>query len=229
MPDRLHDLRSPEQCTAVFIDPVDTFSAIYSLASFGRERFIAGGARHSLLKIFDLRMPGGKLYYATDLDPCSSHSKGRQMECFANVKQYPICCQYHYDARYNRPNTNVFLSEFKGSNYHRRQQDSPVYSLSSPSPCSPTFFAGVEGKILQIDVVSIMDRHPDPIFGYGLRHVSNRDSDLRMKWNPDSDVLCLPSYNQGHGNIDLMVQQQIGEIAPSRTELDERWKSSMAQ
>lgn len=37
-------------------------SAIYSLLPLGRERFVAGASRYAMIKIFDLRMPGGKVY-----------------------------------------------------------------------------------------------------------------------------------------------------------------------
>lgn len=221
---RLHDLRSPEKCVAVFSDPVDTFSPIYSLASFGRERFIAGGARFALLKIFDLRMPGGKLYHATDLDPCPSPSTRCQPDYFSHAKLKSGYCQYHYDARHHRPDTNVFMNDFQADHRYSRRPDSPIYSLSSPSPYSPTFFVGLEERVLQIDVVSIMDRHPDPIYRYGPKTTQNRDFDLRMKWNPHSNVLCLTSYEQTRGNIDLVVQQRVREMTQYKMGIDERWR-----
>ena len=168
-------------------------------------------------------MPGGKLYYATDIDPCSPRSIRTHPDCLTHVERKQACCRYHYKARHHRPNTNIYMRDHRTGSNHQRQQDSPIYSLSSPSPCSPTFFVGVEESVLQIDVVSIMDRHPDPIFRDGPKNTMNQDLDLRMKWNPHSDVLCLPSYEQTHGKINLVVQKQIGKIARSTVGLDERW------
>lgn len=224
---RLHDLRSPEPCVTVFTDLVDTFSPIYSLESFGRERFIAGGARHALLKIFDLRLPGGKLYHATDLDPCSSRSTRSRSGSFSHTERKADCCQYHYDARHNCTNTNIFIGDYELGHRFSRQQTSPIYSLSSPSPCSPTFFVGIEQRILQIDAVSIMDRHPDPIFRNGPKQGANQDSHLRMKWNPHLDVISLTSYEQKHGSVDLNVQQRVGDIRGSGVGIDERWQSRL--
>ncbi|SLM35962.1 WD40/YVTN repeat-like-containing domain [Lasallia pustulata] len=95
---RQHDTRAPNPTTALYADPIDGASPIYSLLALGRERFIAGGARHSILKIFDLRMPGGKAYYAADLEACSppTHSNA-------------LCCDYHYQGRYDRRDWNIFL------------------------------------------------------------------------------------------------------------------------
>ncbi|MCJ1263689.1 hypothetical protein MMC22_003559 [Lobaria immixta] len=219
---RLHDLRSPEPFTAVFSDIVDTSSAIYSLASFGRERFIVGGSQHCLLKIFDLRLPGGKVYYAADLDSCSSDPpRGPGMTD-------PTCCQYHRDSRAKFRDCSIFLHprHVRGHQISRRDGMSPVYSLSSPSACSPTFFAGIEGKVLELDVVSVMDHHPDPIFGSGPKNTGNRVLDLRRKWDPQSEILSLPLYEQLEGNINLRMQRGVGSVGPSRKGWDERWPST---
>lgn len=188
--------------------------------SFGRERFIVGGSQHCLLKIFDLRLPGGKLYYAADLDPCSSDSpRGTGMARSS-------CCQYHCDSRANCPGCSTFLHTRYVRGYEsRRDRMSPVYSLSSPSPCSPTFFAGIEGKVLELDVVSVMDQHPDPIFRSGPKNTGDRTLDPRRKWDPQSEVLNLPLYEQLEGNINLRTQRGVGDIGPSTKGWDERWPS----
>lgn len=93
---------------------------------------------------------------------------------------------------------------------------SPVYSLSSPSSCSPTLFAGLEGNILELNIVSVMDRHPDPIFTFGPK-------DTRKKWDPYSDVLSCSLYEQRDSNINLRKQRRVGETGPSKKGWDDRW------
>ncbi|KAK3683252.1 hypothetical protein LTR37_020395, partial [Vermiconidia calcicola] len=61
---RLHDLRSNREVEKIYTDPTDD-SAIYSLLPRGQETLIAGTSRHSLLKIFDLRL-GAKAYSYLD-------------------------------------------------------------------------------------------------------------------------------------------------------------------
>ncbi|KAA6410799.1 MAG: hypothetical protein FRX48_05109 [Lasallia pustulata] len=155
---RQHDTRAPNPTTALYTDSIDGASPIYSLLALGRERFIAGGARHSILKIFDLRMPGGKAYYAADLEACSppTHSNA-------------LCCDYHYQGRYDRRDWNIFLHP-PGPGFDklgRRSAESPVYSLSAPAASAPWFYAGVEGAVVQFEMVGMMDRFPDPVFGFG--------------------------------------------------------------
>ena len=65
----LHDLRAPTPFVQTYSDPLDAASAIYSLHPLGRERLLVGGARHNLLKIFDLRMSGGRVYSIPASEP----------------------------------------------------------------------------------------------------------------------------------------------------------------
>lgn len=57
---------------AEYKDPIDAQTPIYALHPLGHTRFLAGGARHCILKIFDLRMAtahGGSGGWATYLAP----------------------------------------------------------------------------------------------------------------------------------------------------------------
>ena len=206
---------------AFFTDVVDTFSAIYSIVSFGRERFVAGGARHSILKVFDLRMPGGKLYYAANLGSCSSatspsHSTETLHLPRSTYSEYRSNVSSHVD-------WNIFLNIPVGKSMDR-VSDSPVYSLSSPSPYSPSWYAGVEDNVLQVDMVSMMDRHHDPVFKHGPEATGNRDIDVVQKWNPGKDALCLPAYEQKSGNVSLHKQQRVGDVRGFKEDWDERWQ-----
>lgn len=216
----LHDLRSAKSITAVFRDPVDTFSPIYSLLPIGTERFVAGGARHSIIKVFDLRMPGGKLYHAADPEPCSGTSENRPRS-FKSEKRLS-CCEHHYDSKHKRRGWNVFLRP--NDNTNRRVTESPVYTLSRPSQCSPTFFAGVESTVLQIDMVSIMDEHPDPLFKHGQAKTGDKH-DVERKWDPRGNALCLPMYEHDTGPVNLIKQRKVEYTQGSIEGWDERWRS----
>ena len=190
---RLHDLRCADSVSATFEDPVD-FSPIYSLITFGHERFIAGGASNSLIKVFDLRLPGSKRYYAMDVQKCSDEGTD---------------------------GWNVFLGQ--GANQSRRGRsdaDSPVYSLSKPSELSPTFFAGIENRVLQIDLFSIMDKYPDPVHD---SFVNKSNAIPNHK-----DVHNLPMYQHPSDNepVKLRTQRRIGRYDGTIQGWDERWTTA---
>ena len=216
----MHDLRAPNSTSAVFRDPVDTFSPIYSLLPIGTERFVAGGARHSIIKVFDLRMPGGKLYHAADVNPCSpeKHKYLRQPK----QKSLFECCNYHHEAKHKRCDWNVFLN----MPFRRSRRDSPVYTLSRPSNCSPSFFAGIESHIVQLDIVSVLDQHPDSVFQNVPTKRNNR-GDVRHKWDLQEEAISLPMYEHVTGPVKLLKQQPRLEYSERsiRQGWDERWSS----
>lgn len=203
----------------MFRDPVDTFSPIYSLLPIGTERFVAGGARHSIIKIFDLRMPGGKLYHAADLEPCSDASHNRPRN-FKSGK-WLSCCEHHNSSRCRPSGWNVFLRPRENTN--RRISESPVYALSRPSQCSPTFFAGLESTVLQFDMVSIMDRYADPLYKYGIAKTADKH-EIERRWDPHGDVLCLPMYEHDTGPVKLIKQRKVEYAEGSIEGWDERWQ-----
>jgi len=222
---RLHDMRSPSSCTATYQDPIDNFSAIYSVLPLGRERFIAGGARHAIMKVFDLRMTGGKAYYSVDLAACAEATSRNPPT--PTPPGSGICCDFHYEHKYDRRDWNLFLNPRGPAFYRlgtRRSSESPVYSLSSPSACSPFVFAGIENNILQFDIMSMMDKHPDPVFKYGPKKTMSADTDVRRKWDPDRDVMRLAMYEQvPMGAMRLRVQAGVGDFDACVPGWDERW------
>ena len=206
---------------AVFRDPVDTFSPIYSLLPIGSERFVAGGARHTIIKIFDLSIPGDKLYHAADLDPCSLKTQS-SLKQPQEAKQL-ACCEYLQKANNMRRGWNVFLK----TPYPSPHRDSPVYSLSRPSQCSPSFFAGVENNVIQLDMISIIDQHPDPLFQNGpAKRYDQRD--VRRKWDLNESSIALPMYEHDDGPVELLKQREDVRFpnSPARPGLDERWVST---
>ncbi|MCJ1433052.1 hypothetical protein MMC27_002411 [Xylographa pallens] len=211
---KIHDLRSPDSHVVTFTDPVDTYSAVYSLLPIGRERFVAGGARHSIIKIFDFRMTGNRLYFAANAEACSADKADKTPRPLA-------CCQYHSDMKDDRPGYNVFLDP---SN-QRRRAESPVYSLASAAPYSPHIYAGLEGRVVQLDVVEVMDRFPDQAFG-GRNWTSGRaeGGDLRERYDPDQRALKLAALEHTTtGSLKLRVQAELGKRGENFKGWDGRW------
>ena len=223
---RLHDLRSPAPYIAIYNDPIDTFSAIYSLLPLGRERFVAGGARHTTMKVFDFRLPGGKAYYAVDVEPCSSSSTGQP----PTPAPKGVCCTYHYENKHNRRDYNVFLDQQQRlpSRTHyqfSRSGESPIYSLAASSAYSPCIYAGVEDNVIQIDIMSMMEKYPDPIYKYGAQCRAGNRSDRMAKYDPRGLVLNLALIEQTNG-AGMMLRSQA-PIGARNTQTipgwDERW------
>ena len=212
---KLHDLRSPLPLVQTYHDPIDVESAIYSLCSFGHERFVAGGARHAVLKVFDLRMPGGKTYYAADLDHCSPDPA---------LVSPDACCKYHEESRYS-PDYNLFLGQFRSAgDRHLSRGQSPVYSLSAASSFSSSIYAGLENNVLQIDLVSMMDRHPDTVFQPRGPWAGSRDSVIKARYNPNHDTLNLGAVEHTvDRGIKLLRQVAVGERIWNIKGWDERW------
>ena len=225
---RLHDLRSPSSHVAIYNDPIDNESAVYSLLSLGHERFLAGGARHAILKVFDLRLPGGKCYFSSSVDNCSSNTSRNPPTPIP--PKSPACCAYHYETIHDRRDWSVFLNPRGPAFYRlgtRRSTESPIYSLSAPSAYSPSIYAGVEDSVVQFDIVSMMNKHLDPVFKNSLAPPRKlaRDAQLRRKWDPDGEVLRLACYEQvAMGSMRLRVQTGVGDHEGGVVGWDERWQ-----
>ncbi|KAF2116361.1 hypothetical protein BDV96DRAFT_573904 [Lophiotrema nucula] len=237
---RLHDMRSPHGFETLFWD-VTNDSSIYSLATQGLERVVAGTSKHSMLKVFDLRFSGSHAYHVVPPSPRSNRQRSRFLD----------------DSQSTSPITggwNLFLSprntpRHKHPHPHStrppRTNDSPIYSLSIPSPNSPTLYAGLEGAIMSLDFLSVTDTHPDPLYSQIIERFPRSHSgkeegnvDVKRSYDPNDDVLNLGMYEQGDEKgvgMRLMVQESIGtnivEHARERKRdagkfagLDERWK-----
>lgn len=155
---RLHDTRSPEPWIASWYDSVDN-GQILSLATIGHERFVAGSDQNACLKTFDVRMPGERRYSYLDARPPQKSSSTNR------IKQNMIgrsCI--------DRRDFNAFLSVRKWRNEQLwdplplpRQHNGTdkytrsIYSLSIPSPTSPTIYAGIESHVVQVDFVGTDD------------------------------------------------------------------------
>ncbi|KAF2478516.1 hypothetical protein BDY17DRAFT_314155 [Neohortaea acidophila] len=211
---RLHDLRSDRDVEQTYTDPTDE-SAIYSLLPRGRESLMAGTSRHSLLKVFDLRL-GAKAY--SYQDAANPRTVDRGKSCDWNL--------------FLKPHSATYPGRGGGNNWARRSAESSVYSLASPSPSSPFIYAGVENAVVELAFMSVLDSHPDPVFG--TRFVDGRSNRLASGLRP-KEIFDLAMYDQTAEMMKLKTQRSLWETfrvqgSPSNSfigalpGLDERWK-----
>lgn len=166
-------------------DPVDSGS-IYSLVTIGREKIIAGGARDSLLKFYDIRMicDDALAHYSLD---------GNQ-----NGVEVP---------EMNLPGWNIFARRARSRNL--RSEDSPVYSLSRPSAASPMLYAGLEDRVIEINFTSIMDHNPDPMFlgSSSIRRSKAVENPLRFWSSGGTQYMNLTMYERTD-NVPTLLEQR---------------------
>ena len=161
-------------------------------------------------------MPGTRRYYVADLKPCcqfvGGHARGSEQNC----------CIFHDTNPHGSTGWNVFLGR---NNTRRNRSESPVYSLSKPSGYSPTFFAGIEDQVLEFDMVSIMDKFPDPIYGQ-MPSTGRWQDDIRLKWASKKPILRLSMYvhpSSTHEGARLREQRAVGYYEGIYPGWDERW------
>jgi hypothetical protein len=170
---RLHDTRIASKSVAEYVDAVDS-GQILSLLAVGHEHFLAGSSENGCLRTFDLRMPGAKAYSYLNARPAQPISGPK--------KPAP------------RRGINIFLTPTVNfgerlweplPRYPRKRSQGyrgSVYSLSSPSPSSPTVYAGIENHVLQLDFVSTDDIRS---------HKTDIDINLDNNQARDSEQLIL--------------------------------------
>ncbi|KAI1100805.1 hypothetical protein F4804DRAFT_317994 [Jackrogersella minutella] len=154
---RLKDLRTPSPVDKIYQDNFEVQTPINALLSRGLERFIAGSGRNSVIKVFDYRWPKG--YYHTDAIPCGSDVPYPEPPHMGVVEKLPFTddraacdyehgrrCRWHTLSRHElyRPNFNMWLPT------PRHTHVSPIYSLASPSDGSPSVFAGLAARVVEI-------------------------------------------------------------------------------
>lgn len=226
---RLHDMRSPRNHEISYWNPIDD-GAIYSLTNFGRDRIAVGNSQHSVVKFFDLRISGGRAYDYTD-SIRAAHRKptnqrrdtdSRGWNLFLGPRAQEPYGWGSYGSRRNYRHQQT-------SRALQRAADSPIYSLHSPSPCSPTLFAGVEGQVVQIDFTSTTDKFPDPIYVSGqVREKDNGRVNGTKDWKAKDDVLNLAMYDHNStGTVKLKTQAHVGEYLDEDSGIagyDLRWR-----
>lgn len=136
---RLHDLRTPLACVGEYSDAVDD-GQILSLLPIGHERFLAGSHHNACLKTFDLRMPGARAYsYLDAVTPRGQTPASAEKDINIFLSLYVPPARRLWQPLPRHPDSR--LPRYRGA----------VYSLSAPSACSPTVFAGIEYDVIQLD------------------------------------------------------------------------------
>jgi WD40 repeat protein len=145
---RLHDLRSPESQVNTYTDNTDS-NPIYSLLAFGHDSFLVGSGGEGLVKVFDLRMGKTSSYLDTQMNtgysyrPKPQHHPKYGFSMFLSIFPPPT----FPDEIAPRANRNRQRGSYRG----------PVYTMSSPSPSSPTVYTGIENGVVQLDFASTDD------------------------------------------------------------------------
>ncbi|KAF2024827.1 hypothetical protein EK21DRAFT_104398 [Setomelanomma holmii] len=235
---RLHDLRTPHNFETIFWDATND-SPVYSLATQGLERIVAGVSMHSIIKVFDLRLSGSHAYTSISVpSPPRRKANGQDHAYNAivnNNKHSASDVSGGWNLYLNpriAPKRNAYRED-----YWRGGHDSPVYSLSVPSPTSTNIYAGLEGVVQSLTVHGIADPHPDTCLAQGIvRFPDSGAVDIRSSYNPHGDALNLGMYEQGNEEglgMQLLVQDSVTtgvgknrerKDAARYRDLDERWK-----
>ncbi|KAJ5579271.1 hypothetical protein N7450_008138 [Penicillium hetheringtonii] len=143
---RLHDLRSPRSYERAYIDTTDTRNRMYCVHQFGDDRFLAGSSGDGLVKMFDLRM--GRSYdYQEAHTQHPSNKRNRKYSPDMDFSMF-LSANLPPDLTRHRPR------------HPRRGRDSyrgPIYSMSTPSPSSPTVYTGVVDGVIRLDFASTDD------------------------------------------------------------------------
>ncbi|OJK02725.1 hypothetical protein ASPACDRAFT_23212 [Aspergillus aculeatus ATCC 16872] len=166
---RLHDLRSNKEHELTYRDPTDD-NPIYCIQPFTHNRFVVGSGGEALVKIFDLRMDRGYSYL--DAKPTMRSFTPRSRRTTPTTSTKSLDNQLRH-LTLNSPNgiTNhhprkemsIYLSHPAPTTYHqaRSQHHRPyrgaIYTMSSPSPSSPTIYTGVADGVMRLDFVATDD------------------------------------------------------------------------
>jgi len=214
-------MRSNKDFECTYFD--NTFDMpIYSLGILGRERLVAGRARHNLLTFWDLRVAGGRNYHYQSLDSPVSLPQGSELN--SNKSASEIRSEW---ALYLTPrNTD------KGALRLGRVRESPVYSISSPSPSSPFVYGGVENMVLELNFTSATDPWPDTIFprvsprklprSLDILGNTSRMENIPRVWDPHNTTLNLAMYDRGVLYLQNLVRQTT--LQSDRNDIDSRWR-----
>jgi WD40 repeat protein len=230
-PSRLHDLRSSKSYEKVFVDTVNT-SPIYGIQPFGHDRFVVGAGADAVVKIFDLRMSNTYDYIKSITSSDSGLGPpARELETARESKR---------QANFPQKDFSIFVSHRPPANAipdsrrhpRLRRYRGSIYSMSSPSPSSPTIYTGLSDGISRIDFVSTRD-----LMGpQGDWHRENLALDLNLDKSPPLGEMILglsgyerPSLEYSSAAAQLRIQKPFFELTDQdvanerETGWDRRW------
>ncbi|KAJ5758070.1 uncharacterized protein N7511_006764 [Penicillium nucicola] len=195
---RLHDLRSPSPYEVAYKDITD-LNPIYSLHTFGHNHFLAGAGGDAVVKIFDMRMCNPYSYL--DAQVPSSSQRHLTNDTAPTNKSNPT------SPSHLQKDFSVFLSNPAPlpptqPNPRRRRLPyrGPIYTMSTPSPSSPTIYTGIVDGIVRLDFASTDDM-TGPRKGW---YEDNLCLDLNTGPGPSADVsrdaIDLAGYERPNGD-----------------------------
>lgn len=241
---RLHDLRSPRSYEATYRDTTD-MSPIYCLHTFGHDRFLAGAGGEAVLKIFDLRMCNSYSYLGARLPSAASRTSKPTSTNGPNPSKPSIISRPRKDfslfLSYNPPSTVPPESHTRPR--RRNPYRGPIYTMSSPSPSSPTVYTGIVDGVVRLDFVSTDDLTGASKEWYSHNLALDIDTDQaptkRSSWMLPGEVLDLSGYDHLEPydlttTSKLRTQQAFRSVGPQNIEneyttgWDRRWEPLVA-
>ncbi len=208
---RLQDMRTPAAVDTIYQDHFELTTATGPLLADGTQRFIAGSARTSVIKIFDYRWT--KSYYYTDAMPCGSTPLGPAPKPLAwvapppDIRRERCCdmsgreCARHALAKTDlyRPNCNIFLPNIY-------QQASPVYSLARASSTSPNIYAGLSGELVTMSLRDEVAAEKESLF------MQKRNGKSLAGYSYHESLTSLVETGDGIALKDITESQRVPTI-----------------
>ncbi|OQE02240.1 hypothetical protein PENSOL_c002G06598 [Penicillium solitum] len=236
---RLHDLRSPSPSEVSYKDATD-LNPIYSLHAFGHERFLAGAGGEAVVKIFDLRMCN--TYSYLDAQVPASQSQSTQTPTNTKVNSKPRTNAnprpkkgFSIFLSYPPPPTFPQQTPPPARSRQRGPYRGPIYTMSSPSPSSPTVYTGIVDGVVQLDFASTDDLTgpQKEWYEYNLDLGVDTGSGDLPRWNaeafnlagyerPDEDDFATTSMLR---NQRAFADLGPGDVEETRTGWDCRWEN----
>ncbi|KAI2708377.1 hypothetical protein CBS147332_6438 [Penicillium roqueforti] len=228
---RLHDLRSPRPSEVSYRDATD-LNPIYSLHAFGHDRFLAGAGGEAVVKIFDLRMCNTYSYLDAQVPDSQfnantiprTKAKPRPKKGFSIFLSHPP------------PPTFPQQTPHPVRTRQRGPYRGPIYTMSSPSPSSPTVYTGIVDGVVQLDFAST-----DDLTGPGKEwYEYNLDLGVNMgpgslpRWNAEAFNLAgyeRPDDEDSATTSKLRTQRAFADLEPgdaargTHTGWDCRWET----
>lgn len=200
---------------------------MYTILPFGHDRFVVGAGGDAVVKIFDLRQT---TYNYLDAKGPSFIAQSK----LSGQGVAPSTNGIVNSIEYPRKDFSIFLSQPIPTPRRARHNSAyrgPIYTLSSPSPSSPTIYAGIVDGIFRLDFAST-----DDLTG------PNRDwfqNNLALGLNPGRSsqdrVLQMSGYERPDpeaetSSVKLRTQVPFSSIKPEDirneqlTGWDRRWE-----
>ena len=134
-------------------DSIDD-NPVYSIQPFGHNRFLVGVGADAVLKIFDLRMHRSYSYLGEKAPDTRNSSKPGNVRQDSIVSSTQPCNDFSLFLSYRPPR---LANNGRRHTYSVRPYRGAVYALSTPSPSSPTVYAGISDGVFRLDFASSDD------------------------------------------------------------------------